>query len=142
MIFSKLAAPVVGGAIALAGANVIESALPVTMMMRAEPVSHSGNSYTVDVTGYKIKACTVVQDTFTGWYKAGGTWHETRITFPDDLTPDSSKPNSYDPVSFGMFRWSDLPLAATHVKMTVIHDCEGALSITTVGPWKIEEVRI
>lgn len=138
MIFSKLAAPITGTALALAGVSFAENMLPVTLAMNATPVSMSGGSYTVDVTGYKVKACTVVPGTFTGWYRSGGVWHETALTFPEDETPDSSKPKSYDPVAFGLFRWSGLPLSATHVKVTVIHNCDGALSITTNGPWKIE----
>lgn len=141
MIFSKLVAPATGTLIALAGVNAIESALPVTMGMSAEYVSYDGGEYTARVTGYKVKSCTVVKGSFVGWYKSGGTWYESPISFPDDMTPNSSNPKSYAPVSFGLFRWSDLPSNASDVKMTVVHNCEGALEITTVGPWKIRGVR-
>lgn len=137
MIFSKLAIPVTGTLVALAGVNMVESALPVTMGMDAQLVSYDAGEYTVRVTGYKVKSCTVVPGTFVGWYRSGGTWYEAPISFPDDMTPNSSNPKGYDPVSFGLFRWSDLPSDASDVKMTVVHNCDGALEITTVGPWKI-----
>lgn len=139
MIFSKLAAPATGTLVAIAGVNMVETALPVTMGMQAEYVSTEGRDYTVRVTGYKVKSCTVVPGTSVGWYKSGGMWKETGLLFPDDKSPNSSAPKSYDPVSFGLFQWADVPDAATHVKMTVVHNCDGHLEITTVGPWEIKD---
>ena len=138
MIFSKLAAPATGTLVAIAGVNLVESSLPVTMGMKAEYVSFAQGDYTVRVTGYKVKGCTVVPGTFTGWYKSGGMWNETGILFPNDETPNSSKPKAYDPVEFGLFQWPGIPGSATHVKMTVVHNCDGHLEITTVGPWEVE----
>lgn len=112
---------------------------PVTFAMDAEPVALDEHSFTARVTGRKIKDCAFASDTpFLGWYHNGSVWVETPLSFPDDPSPNSSNPAGLERQSFGLFKWSGLPENAERVRTTVFHRCTDHLTVTTVGPFKIE----
>lgn len=128
----------VGTVLALVSMNFIEDYLPVTALMRADPVELTETEYTARVSGYKIKGCPVVKDSFIGWQKSDAGWFETGISFPDDPSPNSSNPASYEQLNFGLFKWHGLKIGSEKVRVTVMHNCGGKVVITTVGPFDIE----
>jgi hypothetical protein len=112
---------------------------PVTFAMSAQPVELGGGAYTARITGRKVKDCAPASENpFIGWYHNGSVWIETPLSFPDDPSPNSSNPAGLERQSFGLFKWSELPQSAERVRTTVFHRCKNHLTVTTVGPFKIE----
>lgn len=117
--------------------EIVTPFIPVTALMRGEAIERTETRVTLRVTGRKVRDCQVVGGTFVGWSQGpDGVWHEGSISFPNDATPDSSRPTGRQ--SFGLFRWDGVVPGAERVKATVTHNCDGHLRITTVGPFTIE----
>lgn len=113
--------------------STIESALPVTAMMRAIGPTYDQGAYTARIEGVKIKDCVVVADSFVGWQKIGGAWRETGFSFVDDATPEDSKPKSTAKQDFGIWQWHNINPEAEAVRLSLIHNCRGDLTVTTVN---------
>ena len=117
---------------------------PVTKLMEAELVSRSPRSVTVQVSGYKIRNCKLISDSFVGWYKnEAGEWTEAvgRVGFPNDETKNSTRPAGiFDRQNFGLFKLNGVPKDASTIRVTVNHLCEGDSipRVTVNGPWKIK----
>ncbi|WP_147127828.1 hypothetical protein [Shimia ponticola] len=139
MITSHAFTVLAAGLAAYAVVDVAESLVPVVWRMKAEAVSYEAGTYTARVSGYKLKDCLVVPGSFIGWYRDAAEWREVPIAFPDDASPDSSNPAGWSPQSFGLFEWSDVPEAARKVKATLVHNCDGHLTVTTVGPFRLDK---
>lgn len=125
-----------GGLLFMGMLNFWQAFLPVTVFMKAIPIEKTATSYTAKVTGYKIRNCPIVANSFVGWFDAGSGWHETAFDFPKDLTPNSSKPSGVDRQSFGLWRWV-IPANAKRVRMTAQHDCNGEIRTSTFGPYSV-----
>lgn len=122
-----------GTTIALVVAGIVESALPVVAGMSAVTESRVQNTYSARVQGYKIKDCLVVGGSFVGWQKVSSTWLETPFAFVDDATPNDSKPRAFDKQDFGVWRWDDIQEDAEQVRLSMQHNCDGHLTITTIN---------
>lgn len=120
---------------------VFRAFFPVVIFM--EPGVWKANHVTVQakVTGYKIRDCEVVPKTFIGWVQRGNSWTEVPLTFPDDPSPDSTAPKSYERQSFGIWRWRVDPKTANTIKVTLQHKCDGKVRTTTVGPFHYVPVK-
>ena len=111
--------------------------IPVTLDMNAVSWSSTRGSITADVQGRKIRNCTVQPGTFVGWALRRGVWTEVPIDFPNDPSPDSSKPvGNFQIQSFGKWRWHTRPENGLLVKLTVEHSCDGKTRISTNGPFQ------
>lgn len=109
---------------------------PVVGFMRLDNVTRINGVVEGEVRGYKLKNCAVIGGTVVGWYKVNGEWVDgAPFEFVDDATPDSSRPPGRQ--SFDVWRWSDIPDAATDVRITLTHSCRFGLQVTTVGEWGI-----
>ena len=138
MIFStNTLSGIAGAAFAVVAVNFAEDRLPVVAFMTADAVEFS-DDYTANVTGRKVLDCPIVKDSFVGWYRIGSTWHEVAISFPDDLSPNDSRPTGKQ--DFGLWRWHDVPPAARQVRMTLQHNCGGDIRLTSVGPFTVTAV--
>lgn len=135
MIFSmNTLSGVAGAAFSVMAINFVEDRLPVVALMTADAVEFS-NDYTARVTGRKVLDCPIVKDSFVGWYRIGATWQEVAISFPDDATPNDSRPTGKQ--DFGLWRWHDVPSEARQVRMTLQHNCGGNIRLTSVGPFNV-----
>lgn len=122
-----------GAATAVVVAGIVESALPVVARMEAVTEERVSEAYVARVQGYKIKDCLVVGGSFVGWQLVNSTWTETPFAFVDDATPNDSKPRAFDKQDFGVWKWSDVDPDAEEVRLSLQHNCNGHLTITTIN---------
>lgn len=136
-MMKKLTSPLIAAAIVLAGSFLWNANAPVVFGMNAKFVEAASGAATAKVSGWKIRDCLVVEGSFVGWYKSQGVWHETEFSFPNDTSPDSSKPMGFARINFGLFRWDGLPESANKVRLTNQHFCGGKVFTTVSGPWEL-----
>ncbi len=122
-----------GTAVAVVVAGIVESALPVVARMEAVTEARVFETYVARVEGYKIKDCLVVGDSYVGWQLVNNTWTETPFAFVDDSTPNDSKPRALEKQDFGVWKWSDVDPDADQVRLSLQHNCDGHLTITTIN---------
>ena len=119
------------GAVAFLGITQLADAVsPVTIGMRIHDTSQVHETFQGNVFGYKIKDCAVVKDSFVGWQRVEGIWTETPFSFIDDPTPNSTRPKIWGQQDFGGWQWRDLADGATDVKLSLMHNCDGSLTVT------------
>lgn len=121
---------IAGSVLSLAIINGVLAFAPVTIGMRFYKFEFSEGIATGHVIGRKIKDCTVVKDSFVGWQLVGDVWLETPFDFIDDPSPNSTRPHAWQPQDFGLWQWRDVTEGATALKMSMQHDCGGALTVT------------
>ena len=73
--------------------NIVVSFIPITLFMSVQNWKGTRSYITAEVTGYKIRDCQVVRDSYVGWVYSGETWYEIPFEFVDDDSPNSSKPS-------------------------------------------------
>lgn len=117
-----------GAFIALTG--LFNEFAPVTVGMKIEEATRVESVVQGRVFGRKIKDCAVVKGSFVGWQKIDDIWYETRFGFVADESPDSTRPDGWEPQDFGVWQWSGVSPSATDVKMTLQHNCRGDLTVT------------
>lgn len=130
----------VAGFLVLIGVSIYNSNMPVVIGMKASFVEASEPAkgvHTADVYGWKIRDCSIVAGSFVGWYKILGDWHETPLSFPDDTSPDSTRPSGLSRQSFGLFQWEKVPIGSNRVRVTLQHDCDGSVRTTVAGNWSL-----
>ena len=121
--------------------NVVTSIIPVVAFMKAVPEIRTAEIYRAEVFGYKPRGCNLVKGSMIGWHFDGKVWVEdARLTFPDDQTPDSTRPGSFERQSFGLWQWEVTP-QTTKVRATAQHSCDGSQPFTTIiGPFDVPVV--
>jgi len=142
--FTGAATIAVAGAGSLYTTDAVLKYVPVTAWMEATPIDFGDVWYAAEIVGYKLRDCVIVKDKslpdddgVIGWKWDGAAWEETPLTFPGDESPGSSNPSSVSLQSFGVFKWHELEPTTKRVKATALHNCDGSLTITTVGPFAI-----
>lgn len=124
---------VTGTVLAAMAISAVERVLPVVARMSAAETEIKGNDFLAHVTGYKIKDCSVVKDSFVGWQYDGNIWLETPFEFVADATPNDSKPDSWQPQDFGVWKWYGVSDDTEKVRLSLLHNCDGRLTITKVN---------
>lgn len=120
---------------------------PVVALMKAELVARSPQSITVSVTGYKIRSCELVSESFVGWYKnKQGAWAEAngRVSFPNDTSKNSNRPAGvFSQQNFGLFKLNGVPEYSRKIRVTANHLCESddAPRVTVIGPWNVGAIK-
>lgn len=130
---SNFTGAIVGTGLALMATQAVEPMLPVVATMDLQNVTRSAGVVSGDVTGRKIKQCTVVGGSFLGWQKLHGVWSEVPFAFVDDPSPNSTRPNSWARQSFDIWQWSGVSDEAQAVKLSLLHNCDGRLQITQIS---------
>lgn len=115
--------------------TVFQTFVPVAAFMSAKGFTADETSITSRIVGYKWRSCDPVPGSFVGWVK-DEEWREVGFNFPNDLTPDSSKPATFERQSFGLWRWEVNPAIDQTVKMTMQHNCNGTIRTSTFGPFE------
>ena len=139
MILSKIMGPAIGGIAAIMAMPQIEKMMPVVAYMAADSGSIAADTFTAHVTGRKIRECVAIAGTHAGWYRQDGVWYEAHgLSFVDDPS-FNSRPAQSSMQDFGVWRWSGIPVDADRVKATIVHDCDGRLKLTTIGPFDVVE---
>lgn len=139
MILSKVLGPAIGAIAAIMAMPQIEKMMPVVAYMAADSGVAIDGMFTAHVTGRKIRECFPIAGTQAGWYRVDGIWYEADgFSFVNDpsFTSRPAQPALQD---FGVWQWAGLPDGADRVKTTIMHDCDGRLKLTTVGPFNVVE---
>lgn len=116
---------------------------PVVLFMKAEAYSRTDHAITVKVSGFKVRKCSLVKDSFVGWYgDTDGLWTEASgaVEFPNDSSKNNSRPAGlFERQNFGLFKLNGVPRHAKTIRVTANHICDGdeAPRVTVVGPWEV-----
>lgn len=137
MILSKIVTPAIGAVAAVLAMPQVVKFMPVVAYMQADSPQIEGDAFSVHVTGRKIRECVFLGGTAAGWYRMDGVWREADgFEFVNDPA-ENSRPRDASLQDFGVWRWSGVEAGSDAVKFTVVHDCEGQLKLTTVGPFDV-----
>lgn len=117
--------------IALIVSSVTTRSLPVVGFAKAVSVDHQ----TMRISVWKFRDCAYVSGTNTGWILpvGGFEWQEVDLTFPGDMSPGSSGPTGR--IDLGLFRWDVPDNFEGQRKAVVLHNCEGRLKVSQIGPF-------
>lgn len=116
---------------------------PVVIFMEAKAYSRTDQAITVRVSGFKVRKCSLVKDSFVGWYRdSDGLWTEASgvVEFPNDSSKNNSRPAGlFERQNFGLFKLNGVPKYSKTIRVTANHICDGdeAPRVTVVGPWAV-----
>lgn len=116
---------------------------PVVLFMEAKAYSRTDQAITVKVSGFKVRKCSLVKDSFVGWYRdSNDLWTEASgvVEFPNDSSKNNSRPAGlFERQNFGLFKLNGVPKYSKTIRVTANHICDGdeAPRVTVVGPWAV-----